>query len=54
MLIIHTFVCIFKAAQMWILACYLPMLVKKYITTDDYHWKDFCQSAKFTKVFHLE
>ena len=26
---------------MWVLARYLPVLVGKYITTDDCHWKNF-------------
>jgi len=38
---IDTFVCDLKAVQMWVLARYLPVLVGKYITTDDCHWKNF-------------
>ena len=26
---------------MWVLACYLPILVGKYISADDEHWDNF-------------
>ena len=29
------------AVQMWVLACYLPVMVGKYVQTDDEYWDNY-------------